>query len=93
MELWLDNPDERLRAGMVGQVRLAAPEPAADLPPEGFVFAEEGLQLPPEVANYIVNRAPRGLGDLLQLLERLDRASLVEKRPLSIPLVKRTMGW
>ncbi len=54
---------------------------------------QRGLQLPPEVASYIVNRAPRGLGDLLQVLERLDRASLVEKRPLTIPLVKRTLGW
>ena len=30
------------------EVRLAAPEPAADLPPEGFVFSEAGLQLPPD---------------------------------------------
>ncbi len=30
------------------EVRLAAPEPAADLPPDGFVFSEAGLQLPPD---------------------------------------------
>ena len=29
------------------EITLKAPEPAADLPPEGFVFSEEGLQLPP----------------------------------------------
>ena len=29
------------------EVRLAAPEPAADLPPDGFVFNDSGLQVPP----------------------------------------------
>jgi len=29
------------------EVRLAAPEPAPDLPPDGFVFNDEGLQMPP----------------------------------------------
>jgi DnaA family protein len=58
-----------------------------------FRAERRGLILSDEVANYLVMRAPRGLDPLLELLDRLDRASLVEKRALSIPFVKRTLGW
>lgn len=58
-----------------------------------FRAARRGLDMGQEVADYIVNRAPRELGLLLELLETLDRASLVEQRPLSIPFVKQVLGW
>jgi aconitate hydratase len=42
------NPISDTLSGKDGrEVRLAAPEPAPDLPAEGFVFSEAGLQLPP----------------------------------------------
>ena len=52
-----------------------------------------GLTLPDEVASYLVSRAPRGLESLLQLLDRLDQASLEQKRGLSIPFVRQTLDW
>ena len=52
-----------------------------------------GLVLPTELASYIVHRAPRSLDRLLELLDQLDRASLAEKRALSIPFVKQLLGW
>jgi DnaA family protein len=55
--------------------------------------ARRGLVLNGEVANFIVNRAPRSLADLLALLDTLDRASLVQQRGLSIPFVKSILGW
>jgi DnaA family protein len=58
-----------------------------------FRAAQRGLALGPEVANYIVSRAPRDMEALLALLDDLDHASLVEKRPLSIPFTKRVLGW
>jgi len=58
-----------------------------------FRAARRGLQMPAEVANYIVNRAPRGLSRLLELLDQLDAASLAEKRSLSIPFVKEQLNW
>ncbi|MEP4146585.1 MAG: DnaA regulatory inactivator Hda [Halioglobus sp.] len=58
-----------------------------------FRAARRGLSLPDEVAVFIVNRAPRDLEPLLDLLGKLDRASLVQKRALSIPFVKEALGW
>ncbi|MEM1111343.1 MAG: DnaA regulatory inactivator Hda [Pseudomonadota bacterium] len=55
--------------------------------------SRRGLQLPSEVARFIVTRAPRGLTDLLALLEVLDQASLEHQRALSIPFVKATLDW
>ena len=52
-----------------------------------------GLQLPDEVARYILSRGARGMGELFDALERLDQASLQAQHRLTIPFVKRVMGW
>lgn len=52
-----------------------------------------GLDLGADVARYIVSRASREMGELMALLEQLDRASLAAKRSLSQPFVKQTLGW
>ena len=46
-----------------------------------------------EVANYIIGRAPRSLAQLIELLNRLDSSSLIEQRALTIPFVKKALGW
>lgn len=51
-----------------------------------------GLQLPEEVANFIIQRMPRDMSQLFGLLDKLDRASLQEKRKLTIPFVKQVLG-
>ena len=57
-----------------------------------FRATRRGMSLPPEVASYIVSRAPRDLQQLLGVLDELDKASLVERRALSIPFVKQVLG-
>ncbi len=52
-----------------------------------------GLSLNADVATYILRRAPRDMGSLLDILERLDEASLQSQRRLTIPFVKSVMGW
>ncbi len=47
-----------------------------------------GLELPEEVARYILNRYPRDLGTLFPLLDRLDDAALAQQRRLTVPLVR-----
>jgi DnaA family protein len=51
-----------------------------------------GFDLPEEVAQYILHRAPRDTGALFAYLEQLDRASLMAKRKITIPFVKQVLG-
>lgn len=55
--------------------------------------ARRGLRLEERVASYIMQRTSRSLGDLLAVLDRLDASSLTHQRPLTVPLVRDTMGW
>ncbi len=47
-----------------------------------------GLQMPEEVARYVLHRYPRDLQALFRLLDRLDRASLAAQRRLTIPFIR-----
>lgn len=81
----------RLAWGVVYQVpRCDDEEKAAILQ---YRAARRGMPLSPEVAAYIVSRAPRGMEQLLSVLDQLDEASLVQQRALSIPFVKQALGW
>jgi DnaA family protein len=51
-----------------------------------------GLDLPEEVADYLLARLPRNLGSLNEVLERLDRLSLARQRALTIPLAREALG-
>lgn len=53
--------------------------------------ARRGLELSPEVAGYILDRAPRDLHSLLGLMERLDRAALAAQRRLTLPFVREQL--
>lgn len=55
--------------------------------------SSRGMQLPDDVARYILHRGPRELGKLCRLLETLDHASLTAQRRLTIPFVKQALGW
>ena len=81
----------RLAAGLV--FALPAPDDVARRAILTFRAERRGLRLSPEVAGYILARAPRGLVDLLAVLERLDEASLAARRPLTQPFVREVMGW
>jgi DnaA family protein len=48
-----------------------------------------GLQLPDEVVEYVLRRSLRDMNSLFELLDKLDVASLVEQRKLTIPFVKQ----
>ena len=51
-----------------------------------------GIELSDEVAQFILHRAPRHIGELFEILDRLDRASLAEQRKLTIPFVKQVLS-
>jgi DnaA family protein len=54
---------------------------------------ERHLPLSEEVMLYIYNRHSRDLQSLLEVVDRLDQLSLAEKRRLTIPFVRKVMGW
>ncbi len=51
-----------------------------------------GLELPDEVGAYLLKRSPRDMHALFELLERLDHASLVAQRRLTIPFVRELIS-
>lgn len=51
-----------------------------------------GIQLPDEVANFLLKRVDRDLKTLFDLLTKLDKASLQAKRKLTIPFIKEILN-
>ncbi len=51
--------------------------------------SNRGMELPAEVAAYLLQRAPRDMHALFALLDRLDESSLAAQRKLTIPFVRQ----
>lgn len=51
-----------------------------------------GLNLPDEVTRWLLNTQARTPGALVEALDALDRASLLEKRRLTLPFVQSVLG-
>lgn len=86
-------PDLRSRLQSLSVFALAAPDDAALAELLTLRARGRGLQMEPEVARYILQRASRSPPDLIALLERLDAQSLAAARRLSIPFVREVLGW
>jgi len=76
----------RMTAALVFQLR--------ELDDEGKIQALQrradgrGVELPSDVASYMLKRCPRDMNALFGLLDRLDQASLSAQRKLTIPFVR-----
>jgi len=53
---------------------------------------KRGFQLPDTVAMFMINRCARNMHALYMMLDRLDQASLVAQRKITIPFVKSILG-
>ena len=51
-----------------------------------------GLELPEEVASYVLRHHSRDMQVLMALLQELDKASMVEKRRLTIPFIRQVLN-
>ena len=51
-----------------------------------------GLELPDEVAKFLLKRVKRSSSNLFAMISMLDKASLVNQRKLTIPFVKQTLS-
>ena len=52
-----------------------------------------GVELDNDVLSFISKNMRRGLHEIIELLEKLDAASKVEKRRITIPLIKKVKNW
>ena len=58
-----------------------------------FRAERRGIEMPDDVAQFIYHRCQRDTHSLLNVLDKLDAASLKAQRKLTIPFVKATMRW
>jgi len=79
----------RLGWGLVYQVKtLADADRAVYLRAEA---ARRGMRIPDEVIAYLLAHARRDLPTLVAILDALDRASLEQRRPITVPLTRDTL--
>ena len=79
----------RLAAGLVLRLRgLNDQEKAVAL---RFQARRRGMEMPDDVAGYLLRRCPRDMAALFNLLDVLDHASLAAQRKLTIPFVKEVL--
>jgi len=91
MALQLQDLKSRLSWGLM--LRLPALDEALRLQVLEQQAKHFGFSLSDEVKQFIIRRAPRDLGTLTKLLYQIDRASLEEKRGITVPFVKSITGW
>jgi DnaA family protein len=76
----------RLAWGLVYQLK-----PLSDEERSTYLRAEaarRGMQLPDEVVAWLLTRMRRDLRSLTAVLDQIDRTSLEQKRPITLPLVR-----
>jgi DnaA family protein len=54
--------------------------------------AAQGLDLPQDVLQYLLRRAPRNFAALCRLLDAMDAASLATQRRITVPLVRDVLA-
>ncbi len=80
----------RLQACTVFQLRLLSDDDKQKLLQQKARV--RGLDLPDEVARYLLNRQQRDIRALVDTLDLLDKASMVHQRRLTIPFVKDVLA-
>ncbi len=80
----------RLGAGLVYQLHL--PTDTDKLLALRQRSTQRGMDMPENVARYILAHSPRDMHALFELLDRIDQASLAAQRRLTIPFVRSLIG-
>lgn len=84
-------PDLRSRLLAASVHQLAELDDAGQCEALRLRAAARGLELSEDAALYLVHRLPRDMHSLFDVLERLDQASLVAQRKLTIPFLRQQM--
>ena len=54
--------------------------------------ANRGLSIADEVVRYMLSRSSRDTGEVFNMLDKIDRASLIEKRRITIPFLQKLIN-
>lgn len=84
-------PDLASRLSWGAVFRLQALDDADKLAVLRHRASRRGFELPEEVGRYLLNNCPRDLGSLIEILERIDRATLAEQRRVTVPFIKQLL--
>lgn len=84
-------PDLQSRLSWGGGYRLAPLDDGGRLHMLQLQARQRGMDLPDEVATYILQRFSRQTPDLLALLERIDRESLLAKQRITVAFVRKLL--
>lgn len=85
-------PDLRTRLGWGLTLRLHAPGDEDKLAVLDIYARSLGLELPPQVAKFLLAHYRRDLPSLKHIMDRLDHATLAAQHKLTIPFVKTFLG-
>ena len=86
-------PDLRSRLGALSVAEISPPDDALLSSVLVKLATDRQVQIPPKVIGYILKRIERSFAAAEALAERIDAASLRDKRPVTIQLVKDCTGW
>ncbi len=91
-EIGIQLPDllSRLNWGIAYQLPVLDDDEKAAL--LCFRADRRGLEMSENTARYILNRAPRDMHRLVDILENLDKASLEEQRKITIPFIRQVLA-
>jgi DnaA family protein len=91
-QLGFSLPDlvSRLQACTIFQLRLLSDDDKQKLLQQKARL--RGMDLPDEVARFLLNRQQREIRALVAILDKLDKASIVHQRKLTIPFVKDVLA-
>ncbi len=84
-------PDLRSRLAAMPAARLAAPDDALMQAVLVKLFADRQLKVGGEVIRFLAARMERSFAAARALVAALDRASLVERRAITVPLARRVL--
>ena len=88
----LSLPDLASRLRVAPAVAIGLPDDALLAALMVKLFADRQIAVAPEVPAYVVPRIERSFEAVTHLVERLDRAALAERRPVTVPLVRRVLA-
>ena len=92
-ELPLQLPDLQSRFEWGPVFQLSVPDDDEKKAILQFRASRRGMELNDDVAQYLISRAVRNMGELMDCLDELEKVSLQEGRKLSIPFVKQVFNF